>query len=97
MRVARAQIGAGADWVKMYGSTGSFQDVTGFETFTFDEMKAAVDVAHQLGKPIAIHSYGAAGARDAVRAGADSVEHPVDLDEATLGEMVKRGIVYVPT
>jgi len=97
MRVARAQLGAGADWVKMYGSTGSFQDVTGFETFTFAEMKAAVDVAHQLGKPIAIHSYGAAGGRDAVRAGADSVEHPVDLDDETLTEMVKRGTVYVPT
>jgi imidazolonepropionase-like amidohydrolase len=60
-------------------------------------MKAAVDVAHHLGKPIAIHSYGAAGGRDAVRAGADSVEHPVDLDDETLAEMAKRGIVYVPT
>jgi imidazolonepropionase-like amidohydrolase len=97
MRVARAQLGAGADWVKMYGSTGSFQDVTGFETYTFAEMKAAVDVTHQLGKPIAIHSYGPAGGRDAVRAGADSLEHAVDLDDDTLIEMVKRGTVYVPT
>jgi imidazolonepropionase-like amidohydrolase len=97
MRVARAQLGAGADWVKVYGSTGSFQDVTGFQTFTFAEMKAAVDVTHQLGKPIAIHSYGPAGGRDAVRAGADSIEHAVDLDDETLAEMVKRGTVYVPT
>jgi imidazolonepropionase-like amidohydrolase len=97
MRVARAQLGAGADWVKMYGSTGSFQDVTGFETYTFAEMKAAVDVTHQLGKPIAIHSYGPAGGHDAVMAGADSLEHAVDLDDETLAEMVKRGTVYVPT
>jgi imidazolonepropionase-like amidohydrolase len=97
MRVARAQLGAGADWVKMFGSTGSFQDVTGFQTFTYEEMKAGVDVAHQLGKPIAIHSYGPSGGRDAVRAGADSVEHAVDLDDETLAEMVKRGTVYVPT
>ena len=47
MRVVRQQLGAGADVVKMYGSTGSYQDVTGFQTFTADEMKAAVDVAHQ--------------------------------------------------
>jgi imidazolonepropionase-like amidohydrolase len=60
-------------------------------------MKAAVDVTHQLGKPIAIHSYGPAGGRDAVRAGADSLEHAVDLDDETLAEMVKRGTVYVPT
>ncbi|HEY6147951.1 MAG TPA: amidohydrolase family protein, partial [Thermoanaerobaculia bacterium] len=39
-RVAREQIGAGADWIKMYGSTGSDQDVTGFQTFSFEEMKA---------------------------------------------------------
>lgn len=97
MRVARAQLGAGADWVKMFGSTGSFQDVTGFQTFTYEEMKAAVDVAHQLGKPVAIHSYGPSGGRDAVRAGVDSLEHAVDLDDSTLAEMVKRGTVYVPT
>jgi imidazolonepropionase-like amidohydrolase len=96
-RVARQQIAAGADWVKMYGSTGSDQDVTGFETYTYEEMKAAVDVAHQAGKRIAIHSYGPAGARDAVKAGADSVEHAVDIDDETLQAMAKQGVVYVPT
>ena len=96
-RVAREQIGAGADWIKMYGSTGSDQDVTGFQTFSFEEMKAAADVAHRAGKRIAIHSYGPDGARDAVRAGADSVEHATDMDDATIAEMVKRGTVYVPT
>lgn len=96
-RVARQQLGAGADWIKMYGSTGSDQDVTGFQTFTFEEMKAAADVAHRAGKKIAIHSYGPDGARDAVRAGADSVEHATDMDDATIKEMARRGTVYVPT
>jgi imidazolonepropionase-like amidohydrolase len=96
-RVAREQIGAGADWIKMYGSTGSDQDVTGFQTFSFEEMKAAADVAHRGGKRIAIHSYGPDGARDAVRAGADSVEHATDMDDATIAEMARRGTVYVPT
>jgi imidazolonepropionase-like amidohydrolase len=96
-KVARQQIGAGADWIKVYGSTGSYEDVTGFQTFGFDEMKAAAFVAHSFGKRIAIHSYGPAGARDAVRAGADSLEHAVDLDDETLAEMARRGTVYVPT
>jgi imidazolonepropionase-like amidohydrolase len=96
-RVAREQIGAGADWIKMYGSTGSDQDVTGFQTFSFEEMKAAADVAHRAGKRIAIHSYGPDGARDAVRAGADSVEHATDMDDTTIAEMARRGTVYVPT
>jgi imidazolonepropionase-like amidohydrolase len=96
-RVARQQLAAGADWIKMYGSTGSDQDVTGFETYTYDEMKAATDVAHQAGKRIAIHSYGPDGARDAVRAGADSVEHATGMDDATIAEMARRGTFYVPT
>jgi imidazolonepropionase-like amidohydrolase len=97
MRVAREQIGAGADWIKMYGSTGSDQDVTGFQTFSFEEMKAAADVAHRAGRRIAVHSYGPDGARDAVRAGADSVEHATDMDDATIAEMAKSKTVYVPT
>jgi imidazolonepropionase-like amidohydrolase len=96
-RVARQQIAAGADWIKVYGSSGSDRDTSGYQTFTFEEMKAAVDVAHQAGKRIAIHSYGAAGGRTAMLAGAESVEHAVDLDDATLAEMVRRGTVYVPT
>jgi imidazolonepropionase-like amidohydrolase len=97
MRVARQQIAAGADWVKLFGSTGSGRDVSGLQTFTFEEMKAAVDVAHNLGKRVAIHSYGPAGARDAVRAGADSLEHAIGLDDETLAEMVRRKTFYVPT
>jgi len=93
----KAQVDAGADWIKMYGSTGSAADVTGDETFSFDEMKAAVDAAHAAGKRIAIHSYGPQGGRDAMRAGAESVEHAVDLDDSTLTEMAARGTYYVPT
>jgi len=96
-RVARQQLAAGADWIKMYGSTGSDKDTSGYQTFTFEEMRAAADVAHYAGRRIAIHSYGPAGARAAVRAGVESVEHAVDLDDSTLAEMVRRGTVYVPT
>ena len=96
-RAARQQLAAGVDWIKMYGSTGSDQDVTGFQTFGYEEMKAAADVAHHAGKRIAIHSYGPDGARDAVRAGTNTVEHAIDLDDATLAAMAKQGTIYVPT
>jgi imidazolonepropionase-like amidohydrolase len=97
LRVVRQQIAAGADWIKMYASTGTDDDVTGFQTYNYEEIKAAVDAAHQFGKKIAIHSYGPAGARDAVRAGTDSLEHATDMDDATIQDMVKRGTFYVPT
>jgi imidazolonepropionase-like amidohydrolase len=81
----------------MYGSTGSGDDVTGDQTFTDEEMAAAVDAAHHLGKRIAIHSYGPAGARAALQAGADSIEHATDIDDQTLAEMARRRTFYVPT
>jgi imidazolonepropionase-like amidohydrolase len=97
LRAVRQQVAAGADVIKMYASTGTDDDTSGLETYNYDEIKAAVDAAHQFGKKIAVHSYGPDGARDAVRAGADSVEHATDMDDATIAEMVKRGTFYVPT
>lgn len=97
LRAVRQQVAAGADVIKMYASTGTDDDTTGFETYSYEEIKAAVDAAHQFGKKIAVHSYGPDGARDAVWAGADSVEHATDMDDATIAEMVKRGTFYVPT
>jgi imidazolonepropionase-like amidohydrolase len=97
MRLARQELAAGADFIKMFGSSGGFQNVDTYQTFTYEEMKAAVDVAHTMGKRIAIHSYGASGARDAVKAGADTIEHAIDIDDATFAEMIRKHIIYVPT
>jgi imidazolonepropionase-like amidohydrolase len=94
---ARQQLAAGVDWIKIFGSTGSGQDVTGFQTVMYEEMKAAVDVVHAMGKKVAIHSYGPSGGRDAIRAGADSLEHATDMDDATIAEMVRKKVYYVPT
>jgi imidazolonepropionase-like amidohydrolase len=91
------RIKAGSDWIKVYASRGSFDSVDTTQTLTFDEMKAIVETAHAQGRKVAIHSYGASGVRDAVRAGADSVEHGIELDDETIAEMVKRGTVWVPT
>jgi imidazolonepropionase-like amidohydrolase len=96
-QLADARVTAGSDWVKVYGSRGSYQSVDTTQTLTFDEMKAAVDAAHARQHPVAIHSYGPSGVKDAVRAGADSIEHGIDLDEETIADMVKRGTVWVPT
>jgi len=93
----KAQVDAGADVIKVYASTGSGADVTGRQTLSYEEMKAIVDAAHALGKRVAIHSYGPEGGRDAVRAGAASVEHPIGLTDSTLALMVAQGTFYVPT
>lgn len=96
-RMAEERIKAGADWVKVFGSKGSYDSVDTTQTVTFEEMKAVVATTHLLGHKVAIHSYGPSGVHDAVNAGADSVEHGVDIDDATFAEMVKLGTVWVPT
>jgi imidazolonepropionase-like amidohydrolase len=96
-KMAEDRIKAGSDWVKVYASRGSFDSVDTTQTLTFDELKAIVDASHALGHKVAIHSYGASGVKDAVRAGADSVEHGIEIDDDTFAEMVKRGTVWVPT
>jgi imidazolonepropionase-like amidohydrolase len=93
----KAQADSGADVIKVYGSRGTGADTSTVQTFTYEEMRAAVDAARKYGKPIAIHSYGAPGGRDAVRAGATTLEHAIDLDSATLVRMRQQGTIYVPT
>jgi imidazolonepropionase-like amidohydrolase len=96
-KTAESRLATPADWVKVYASRGSYQSVDTTQTITYDELKAIVDAAHAKGRKVAIHSYGASGVKDAVRAGADSVEHGIDLDAETIADMVQRGTVWVPT
>jgi len=91
------RIKAGSDWIKVYASRGSFQSVDTTQTMNYEQLKAIVDAAHAQKVPVAIHSYGASGVKDAVRAGADSVEHGIELDDETIAMMVKQGTFWVPT
>ena len=93
----RNNLDMGAEVVKMWASTGGYNDVTGDPLFSREEIAAAVELAHAAGKTIAIHSYGPVAARDAVLAGADTVEHATDLDDDTLELMAMKGTIYVPT
>jgi imidazolonepropionase-like amidohydrolase len=93
----RKLVARGVDLIKLWGDECSDRRLNCQRSYSFEAMRAAVDEAHRLGKPIAIHAYHAEVAADAVRAGADSLEHAEGLDDATLGEMARRGTVYVPT
>lgn len=96
-KLVQERIASGSDVIKLFASTGGFENVTGTQTLTYEEMASAVQTAHAAGKRIAIHSYGPEGFRDAVKAGPDSIEHGADVDDATLQEMARKGIWFVPT
>jgi imidazolonepropionase-like amidohydrolase len=91
------RVKAGSDWIKVYASKGTYNSVDTTQTIGLEELTAIVEAAHAVGKPVAVHSYGAPGAHDAVFAGADSLEHGIEIDDATFKEMIKRGTVWVPT
>ncbi|MBZ5710492.1 amidohydrolase family protein [Nannocystis pusilla] len=93
----RREIEAGVHVVKLWASTGSDDDLTGERTYSYEEIKAAVDVAHARGIPVAVHDTLGVVTDDVVRAGADSVEHPRHLSPETLAAMRERGVAYVPT
>jgi imidazolonepropionase-like amidohydrolase len=97
VKQVNARLDEGADWIKVFGSTGGFDNVTGDQTVSYEEMKAIVDAAHARGHKVAIHSYGPAGARDAIRAGTDTLEHATGMDDETIAEMAQKRIWYVPT
>ncbi|GAG39601.1 unnamed protein product, partial [marine sediment metagenome] len=64
--------------------------------FLLDEIQAATEVAHQKGKRVCVHAWGAAGIKTAIRGGVDSIEHGL-LDDEAIEMMVENGVFYVPT
>jgi len=100
-QAVREQIKYGADLIKVY-STHRFRftpdgRLDNIPTFTLEELQAIVDEAHRRRVKVACHAYGGPGLRNCVEAGVDSIEHGLDLDDASLQEMIRKGIYFVPT
>ncbi|MBS0456305.1 MAG: amidohydrolase family protein [Proteobacteria bacterium] len=97
LAAVREQIGHGADWVKLYVDYRWTNDGDSHPTFTLAEIKAAVELAHAAGKPVAVHAATDAGMRLAIAAGVDSIEHGDGGSPETFALMKQHGIAYLPT
>lgn len=62
-----------------------------------DVLTATVDAVHAVGGRVAVHCQTAEGCRNAVLAGADSLEHGMHLDHSLLPRMAAQGTAFVPT
>ena len=62
-----------------------------------DELKAAIDEAHRLGRRVAVHALSDAGIAIAVRLGADLVAHAGFPAPETVTAMKERSILQLPT
>src|SRR5271155_2031166 len=89
----------GADIIKVCATGGvlSLTDDVDTPQLTQEELNAIVDEAHALRRKTAAHAHGAEGAKRAIRAGIDSIEHGTFLDDEALEMMKQRGTYYIPT
>ncbi|KAJ6482559.1 hypothetical protein C8R45DRAFT_904822 [Mycena sanguinolenta] len=109
MRAVRRQIGAGADWIKIYADypiRSRLTDVSPrlasrpIATFNYDELSTLINTAHQAGVKIAAHAKTVHVMKDLLALGVDSIEHATELHTSPdLVRALASGCrtVYVPT
>ena len=98
-RAVRLDHKYGATMIKVCATGGvlSLTDDVDTPQLTQEELNAIVDEAHALRLKTAAHAHGAEGAKRAIRAGINSIEHGSFLDDEALDMMKARGTYLVPT
>ena len=80
----------GADFIKIMatggGTVGSYPE---YAAFSVEEMAAAVQIAHRIGKTVAVHCRGIPGMKNSIEAGVDQMEH-------ASFEQLGKGMIFDP-
>ncbi|MCL2497098.1 MAG: amidohydrolase family protein [Symbiobacteriaceae bacterium] len=88
----RDAIKRGADWLKLMASHRSDHP-----EYTQEELDAAVDECHRLGKKVAVHAGTQPSIQMCIDAGFDTIEHGTWLTVEQARTMQAKGLVWVPT
>lgn len=98
-RAARKVLREGADFIKICTSGGTGLPVSRPEhtEWTGEELKAIVREASARGKAVMAHAISTKGIKNAIRAGAWSVEHGSCLDDGAVQMLLDSGTYLVPT
>ena len=98
-KAARYTLKYGADQIKLMATGGvmSFGDEPGAPDMTYEEMKAAIDVAKSRGRISSAHAHGHEGIKAAIRAGITSIEHGMIMDDEAIDMMAEYGTYLIPT
>ncbi len=93
---AQAAVDGGADVLKVIasGAVLAFGGVPGAPEMNFDEIKAVVDVGHAAGIKVTAHAHGAESIKDAIRAGADSIEHASLADDEAIRMAAEEQVAF---
>src|SRR3989441_373593 len=98
-KAVRFEVKNGADVIKgaVSGGVLSLADEVDTPQLTPAEMAALVDESHRLRKKVAVHCHGDQAGREAIEAGADSIEHGSFFKPETLTLMKNKGTFLTPT
>ena len=98
-RFARENLKAGADWLKIFatGGVSSTHTTLDYVVYSRDELAAATEEAHRVGKGIAAHAHGGAGLRLCLDVGIDTIEHGALASEDDLAAIEQRGAWLIGT
>lgn len=93
LSAARLQMRKGACFLKMYtsGAVSGVYDPLDISEYSFDEIKAAADEAKRWNTYLAVHSYNDASIKQALGAGAMSIEHGNLLTDETMKLLAEKG------
>ena len=95
-----AVMGDGIDHVKIINSGLNSLKEFGKQTepqFKEDVLKAAISAAHDRGLKVMVHANGTRPVKEAIKAGADSIEHGFFMGKENLQLMADEDVTWVPT
>jgi imidazolonepropionase-like amidohydrolase len=83
---AELAVAGGADFIKVIasGAVLAYGGVPGEPEMTPEEIRAVVEVAHAHGLKVSAHAHGARSIKEAILAGADTIEHASLIDDEAI-------------
>jgi imidazolonepropionase-like amidohydrolase len=97
IKAVRTQIGKGADVIKIYADYrwGLFGEAK--PTYTLDEIKLIVEVAHSSGRGVVAHASTTEGMRRAIEGGVETIEHGDAGTPEVFRLMASKNVCLCPT
>ncbi len=98
-KAVREQLRAGTDLIKLMATGGVLTPgvEAGAPQLTYEELKAGVEEAHKGGRKVASHAQGKEGIRNSLKAGMDTIEHGIGIDDKAINLFLENKAALVPT